>query len=170
MTCPKQVSERLILMPSCCRSPVAPVFSTRSEPARSTRFSLPLLHKGQTVRCCASSINVPDVWLSILIDFRALHLNHENSMRAGRTSVHVRHSNSSIFVPHLHHLFRERIKEGWPSCVTCCTLVISFSFLTTIELRSLTSPVDLTTSRLRSLSFDNRSRTFCTAKVRVALK
>ena len=43
MTFPKAVSDRLILMPSFIVWPVAPVFEFLSDPARSTRFSLPAL-------------------------------------------------------------------------------------------------------------------------------
>eukprot|EP00955_Chlamydomonas_euryale_P043649 352664-Chlamydomonas_euryale.AAC.6 len=43
MTFPSADSERLILVASLRRSPVAPVFDWRSDPARSTRLSLPTL-------------------------------------------------------------------------------------------------------------------------------
>jgi hypothetical protein len=42
LTFPSAESERLILVASFRRSPVAPVFDWRSEPARSTRLSLPI--------------------------------------------------------------------------------------------------------------------------------
>uniref|UniRef100_A0A3B1K679 Uncharacterized protein n=1 Tax=Astyanax mexicanus TaxID=7994 RepID=A0A3B1K679_ASTMX len=41
MTSPRASSERLMFWASFRRSPSAPDFHTRSEPARSTRFSLP---------------------------------------------------------------------------------------------------------------------------------
>ena len=41
ITLPSAVKERLILMPSFIRVPVAPVLAGRSDPARSTRLSFP---------------------------------------------------------------------------------------------------------------------------------
>ena len=43
MTLPSAESERLILMPSLSRVPVAPVLLWRSLPAKSTRLSFPAL-------------------------------------------------------------------------------------------------------------------------------
>ena len=41
ITYPKLDKLKLILVPSLNRYPVAPVFSTRSDPAKSTKLSLP---------------------------------------------------------------------------------------------------------------------------------
>mmetsp|Transcript_5045 Transcript_5045/g.15301 ORF Transcript_5045/g.15301 Transcript_5045/m.15301 type:complete len:219 (-) Transcript_5045:647-1303(-) len=43
ITFPNALSERLILVASLSRSPVAPVLDCRSDPARSTKFSFPTL-------------------------------------------------------------------------------------------------------------------------------
>ena len=55
MTLPRALSERLILVASLSRTPSAPVFDWRSEPARSTMFSLP------TRMCAAPSAPTSDI-------------------------------------------------------------------------------------------------------------